>query len=267
MSYRNLLAEKNYKAYVEEKKKISEEEKQREQEFIDTYQKTNEKADQGIVDPFEVEDFKGDYPDGINMDEPFAYLRIPKLDKHMPIYLDATDKNLARGLGQIAGTSLPVGGVGNRSVIAGHRGWWGDTMFLYIHTLKPNDRIYIDKNGKTMTYEVASFEVIDPSQWQKLLPVGGEDMITLLTCEPFAPPRPFRLLVNAKRLASEMEVVEESPYILETPAKIELIEEDQDKDKTNTTTRRVNLALYAITFILILGLVFTLGKFIKYLLS
>ena len=129
----------------------------------------------------------------------FAYLSIPKLDKYLPLYLDATLEHISKGVAQVAGTAIPVGGKGTRSAIAGHRGWWGDTMFLYVDELESGDYIYIERANETMRYVVSDKEIIGPYDWAKLAPRGDLDMITLLTCSPFLPPRPDRLLVNAVR--------------------------------------------------------------------
>ncbi|WP_306489455.1 sortase, partial [Anaerococcus octavius] len=67
---------------------------------------------------------------------PFAYLSIPKLDKHLPLYLDASLDHISTGVAQVDGTSIPIGGAGTRSVIAGHRGWWTDTMFFMLTNYK-----------------------------------------------------------------------------------------------------------------------------------
>nr|WP_296112282.1 class C sortase [uncultured Anaerococcus sp.] len=104
-----------------------------------------------------------------------------------------------RGVAQVAGTAIPIGGKGTRSAIAGHRGWWGDTMFLCADELESGDYIYIERAEETMRYVVSDKEIIGPYDWAKLAPRGDLDMITLLTCSPFLPPRPDRLLVNAIR--------------------------------------------------------------------
>lgn len=261
MTYRELSSNSKYEEFLAEEEKSSPSEKKKVDTFIDDYEEENQNSEQGIIDPFDTENFEGDYPPGIDLNEPFAYLNIPKLNAKKPIYLDATNYHMSIGVAQIAGTSLPVGGIGKRSVIAGHRGWWGDVMFLYVHTLEKGDPIYIERNGDKMTYLVDNFEVIDPSEWEKLLPVKGEDMITLLTCEPFYPPRPYRLLVNCKRLESELAT---NTGEKETDKKDASQAEDQEQ---NSTMKKVSLGLYLITLGLIVALVVTLVKFIRYLLG
>lgn len=256
MSYRQFSAEKSYKEFVENESNTTDSQRQITATFIEEYEKNNENASSAIVDPFDAGDYEGSYPDNIDMTKPFAYLRIPRLDMYKPIYLDATYYHMSVGVAQVAGTSLPVGGVGKRSVIAGHRDWWGDVMFLYIHTLEKGDSVYIERDGKSLRYEVDNFQIIDPSEWEKLLPVKNEDMITLLTCEPFYPPRPYRLLVNCKR--------KELPEKDTISSDVEIKE---DNIHANSTIRKVNTGIYLITIGLVVALVFTIVKFIRYLMG
>ena len=163
------------------------------------YNEIIKNSDMTVQDPFTTEDYQNQYEIFTTTNTPFAYLSIPKLDKYLPIYLDATNEHISRGVAQVAGTAIPIGGPGTRSAIAGHRGWWGDTMFLYVDELEAGDYIYIERAKSTMRYIVTDKEVISPYDWDKLAPRGDLDMISLLTCSPFLPPRPDRLLVNAIR--------------------------------------------------------------------
>lgn len=196
MSYREIVANKRYAAF-----------KEREESLTDDLKKYNEdvtKGDANIIDPFSNEDYKGYYDiKGIDKEEVFAYLIIPKLDMKKPIYLDATYKHLDLGVAQVEGTSLPLGGKSTRSVIAGHRGWWGDLMFYNVEKLEAGDDIFIDGRSGLLKYKVTGQEIIDPSDWEKVLPIEGRDMVTLLTCHPKRPPRPKRLLINAERVVEK----------------------------------------------------------------
>lgn len=49
----------------------------------------------------------------------FATLEIPKLGLHIPILLDASDYTLSQGIGQVEGSSLPVGGLNSHTVLGG----------------------------------------------------------------------------------------------------------------------------------------------------
>lgn len=192
MSYREIMADKRYAAFREKDESLTDD--------LKKYNEDVTKGDTNIIDPFDNEDYDGYYNiKGIDKNEVFAYLIIPKLDMKKPIYLDATYKHLDLGLAQVEGTSLPLGGKSTRSVIAGHRGWWGDLMFYNVEKLEAGDDIFIDGRSGLLKYKVTGQEIIDPSDWEKVLPIENKDMVTLLTCHPKRPPRPKRLLINAER--------------------------------------------------------------------
>lgn len=210
MSYREIMADKNYASF---KAKDSQET----DDLID-YNKEVVKGKSNIIDPFDNEEYQGAHDiKGIDKDEVFAYLIIPKLDMKKPIYLDATYDHLDWGVAQVEGTSLPLGGMSTRSVIAGHRGWWGDLMFYNVDKLEVGDEILIDGRTGLLEYRVTGTDVISPSDWESILPVAGKDMVTLLTCHPKRPPRPKRLLINAERVeekkVSEEVLVEEKTEV------------------------------------------------------
>lgn len=238
MSYREIVADKKYAAF-----------KKKDESLTDDLKKYNEKVTKGdanIIDPFSNEDYKGYYDiKGIDKDQVFAYLIIPKLDMKKPIYLDATYKHLDLGVAQVEGTSLPLGGKSTRSVIAGHRGWWGDLMFYNVEKLEAGDDIFIDGRSGLLKYKVTGEEIIDPSEWEKVLPIDGKDMITLLTCHPKRPPRPKRLLINAER------VVEKKP-------------EPVEKVSEERQVSYLKYGIYGVTLIGWLAFIITFFKMIGY---
>lgn len=196
MSYREIIADKRYAAFRDKDGSVTDD--------LKKYNEDVTKGDTNIIDPFDNEDYDGYYDiKGIDKNEVFAYLIIPKLDMKKPIYLDATYKHLDLGLAQVEGTSLPLGGKSMRSVIAGHRGWWGDLMFYNVEKLEAGDDIFIDGRSGLLKYKVTGQEIIDPSDWEKVLPIENKDIVTLLTCHPKRPPRPKRLLINAERVVEK----------------------------------------------------------------
>ncbi|HEM4695756.1 class C sortase [Streptococcus suis] len=147
------------------------------------------------------------------MEGAIGYLSIPKIEIRQPIYVGATSEHLNDGVASVIGTALPIGGIGRRSVIAGHRSWYNDLRFFRLSELREGDKIFIEVGGRTLTYLVKNTEVIKATDWQKLLPVEGQDMVTLLTCDPLVPPFDYRLLVNAYR---ESDVIEEADEVSQT---------------------------------------------------
>lgn len=168
-------------------------------------QERSDKKGGSIVDPFDLEKFRTADPTGADRDTPFGYLVIPKLDVKNFLYLGADEQHLMEGVAQVEGTDLPIGGKSTRSVIAGHRGTHRvSMMFRWLDKLAPGDKIYLYTPEGKLTYAVTDQEIILPSQNEKLLPVPGKDMITLLTCDPF-PYNTHRLLVNAERVEEKKE--------------------------------------------------------------
>lgn len=244
----------DYKAFKADQEFL-EKEKQRpadqikeENENAEKYNEVVRNSDLSVIDPFTADEYQTNYVDFKNTDIPFAYLSIPKLDKNLPIYLDASNRHLAIGVAQIDGTSIPIGGKNTRSVIAGHRGYWGDTIFLYLDQLEAGDYVYVQRADRTMRYVVSDKEVIGPYDWNKLKPREDEDMLTLMTCSPFLPPRPNRLLVNCIRDEETKEIAEEFTL----PAKELPISQNENEkiDQTVSTTRIASLILAIITIIL-----------------
>lgn len=244
----------DYKAFKADQEFL-EKEKQRpadqikeENENAEKYNEVVRNSDLSVIDPFTADEYQTNYVDFKNTDIPFAYLLIPKLDKNLPIYLDASNHHLAIGVAQVDGTSIPIGGKNTRSVIAGHRGYWGDTIFLYLDQLEAGDYVYVQRADRTMRYVVSDKEVIGPYDWNKLKPREDEDMLTLLTCSPFLPPRPNRLLVNCIRDEETKEIAEE--FTLPTKELPISQNEEASVDKTVSTTRIITLILAIITIIL-----------------
>lgn len=231
--------EKIIKAQKEDEKFDQIEEKAKE------YNEIVKNSDISMVDPFAGENL-GSVNILNNQDDIFAYLVIPKININLPIYLDASYEHMAKGVGQVSGTSIPIGGESTRSVLAGHRGWWTDVFLLYVNDLVEGDKLYIKRGEKTLTYEVFSKEVISPYDWEKLKVIDKEDIVTLMTCTPY-PLSTYRLLVNAKRLEEKEELA-------------------QDEIQTTQISKNVKITNYLYVGFLIIDfllILFVISKIIK----
>ncbi|HEP1800771.1 class C sortase [Streptococcus suis] len=207
MSLHEFQTYRHYQSYQNRSTSFSAEQK----EAIDTYEEQISSGDIPTIDPF-AEKNSSDSNSVVvpNLEGGvIGYLSIPSIEIRQPIYIGATAQHLNDGVASVIGTDLPVGGIGRRSVIAGHRGWYTDLRFFRLSELKEGDRIFIEIGGTTLTYLVKNTEVIKATDWQKLLPVENQDMVTLLTCDPLVPPFDYRLLVNAYREPDVSEVVKE----------------------------------------------------------
>lgn len=252
-SINNFNAKKDYEDFLKNSSKIKVEDMEKRAKKYNEDIKNSKNA---MVDPFLDKNFDSQTILE-ERDEIFAYLSIPKLDKYLPIYLDASLDHIAMGVAQVSGTDIPIGGQSTRSVIAGHRDWWTDTMFLYVDDLIEGDKIFVERFGKKLEYEVYSKEVISPYDWDKLEPVEGEDILTLLTCHPFLPPRPDRLLVNARR-------VEEIPESYQNESD-ENISKNIENIEVSKKSKLVTNITYLVSALGILLFVFVFIRFIKYI--
>lgn len=131
--------------------------------------------------------------------EVFGVISIPKLDLELPLYLGATYQHMADGAAHLSQTSIPIGGMNTNSVIAGHRGWYGASYFRYITELEPGDEVIVTNLWGTLTYQVAEMQVIWPQEVDQILIQEGRDLITLLTCHPYASGGKQRYLVICER--------------------------------------------------------------------
>ena len=143
-------------------------------------------------------------------DEIFGVISIPKLDLEMPLYLGATDENMAKGAAVLSGTSIPIGGINTNAVIAGHRGWGGAAYFRYITELSIGNEIVITNLWERLRYRVVGTNIIEPHEIENILIQPGRDMVTLLTCHPYASGGKQRYLVYCQRIP-EYDIME-VPY-------------------------------------------------------
>lgn len=131
--------------------------------------------------------------------EVFGVIRIPAMDLEMPLYLGASDANMANGAAVLAQTSIPIGGESTNAVIAGHRGWNGYKYFMDIELLQLGDEVTITNLWETLTYEVVEIKIVSPDDVDAILIQSDKDMITLLTCHPPNTGGRYRYLVYCER--------------------------------------------------------------------
>lgn len=132
-------------------------------------------------------------------DEIFGVLSIPAIDLEMPIYLGATEQHMANGAAHLSQTSLPIGGMDTNCVIAGHRGYSGASYFRYLDKLHVGDTVSVTNFWETLTYRVSEIRIIDPSDVDEILIQPGRELLTLLTCHPYASGGRQRYVVYCER--------------------------------------------------------------------
>ena len=132
-------------------------------------------------------------------DEIIGVLEIPAMELTMPVYLGASDEHLAAGAAVLGNTSAPIGGDDTNCVIAGHRGWKGADYFRHIDRLQVGDTVTLTNLWKTLTYAVADIQIIQPHEADKIKIQQNRDLLTLITCHPYASGGKQRYVVYCER--------------------------------------------------------------------
>ena len=133
-------------------------------------------------------------------DEIIGVLEIPAMELTMPVYLGASDGHLAAGAAVLGNTSAPIGGDNTNCVIAGHRGWKGADYFRHIDRLQVGDTVQVTSLWETLTYTVADIQIIQPHEVEKIKIQPNRDLLTLLTCHPYASGGRQRYVVYCERV-------------------------------------------------------------------
>ena len=161
-------------------------------------EKVAAKTTKSIIGPEEESD--SEYESVLNFggNGIMGYIEIPKISAKLPIYHYSNAGVLEKGAGHIYGTSLPIGGENTHSVLTGHRGLASASMFSEINKLSEGDEFYIHVCGETLAYKVCNIQVVLPEETGTLTIEEGRDLVTLITCTPYAI-NSHRLLVTGER--------------------------------------------------------------------
>ena len=132
-------------------------------------------------------------------DEIIGVLEIPAMELTMLVYLGASDVHLAAGAAVLGNTSAPIGGNNTNCVIAGHRGWRGADYFRHIDRLEVGETVRLTNLWGTLTYTVADIQIIQPYEANKIKIQPNRDLLTLLTCHPYASGGKQRYVIYCER--------------------------------------------------------------------
>ena len=132
-------------------------------------------------------------------DEIIGVLEITAMELTMPVYLGASDVHLAAGAAVLGNTSAPIGDDNSNCVIAGHRGWRGADYFRYIDRLQVGDTVTLTNLWETLTYIVADIQIMQPHEVEKIKIQPNRDLLTLITCHPYASGGKQRYVVYCER--------------------------------------------------------------------
>jgi sortase A len=138
-----------------------------------------------------------------------GYVQVPKIGIKIPIFHTTGDEVLQIGAGHLEGSSLPVGGESTHAVISAHRGLPSASLFTDLDKMEIGDYFFLNVLDETLAYEVDQILVVEPDETDALAVTDGEDLVTLLTCTPYAV-NTQRLLVRGHRVEYTPELLEES---------------------------------------------------------
>ena len=145
-----------------------------------------------------------------------GFIEINSIDVRLPIYHGVDEGTLAKGIGHIEGTSLPVGAKtfddekgevmdpedGSHCVISGHRGLPSSRLFTDLDRMQVGDTFALNIYNNVLIYEVDQIRIVEPSDLSELQLVMGEDYCTMVTCTPYGI-NSHRLLVRGRRVSTQ----------------------------------------------------------------
>ena len=151
------------------------------------------------------------YLEILNVAGVMARLEIPRLSIDLPIFHTTQDDVINHGVGHLEGSSLPIGGENTHAVLASHSGIPNRRLFtplLYSHGgIEYGDIFVIRVFGRNLSYEVDQILTVTPGEVESLRVEENADLVTLVTCTPYAI-NSHRLLVRGVRIEySEEEIM------------------------------------------------------------
>ncbi|WEV65766.1 class C sortase [Bifidobacterium sp. ESL0764] len=118
-------------------------------------------------------------------DGAMGVVEIPRISVKLPIFHGTSDEVLAKGVGHLRGTSLPVGGKSTNAVLSGHRGLPTALLFTRLDRLRKGNVFFVSVLQQRMAYKIVAIHIIDPSDTHLYKVVPGKDLVTLMTCTPY----------------------------------------------------------------------------------
>jgi sortase A len=127
-----------------------------------------------------------------------ARVSIPSIHAELPIFHGTDEDTLAKGVGHLFGSGLPVGGIDTHSVLTAHSGFVNATLFDNLDKVAEGDLFSISVLDETLYYKVDQILAVLPEETDNLRKVEGKDYVTLVTCTPKGV-NSHRLLVRGER--------------------------------------------------------------------
>ena len=148
-----------------------------------------------------------DYMEILYVNGMMGQIEIPAINVHLPVFHTTTHATLLRGVGHLEHTSFPVGGETSHSVLTAHSGLASHKLFTDLEKLVIGELFFVRILGETFAYQVDQRRVVLPHEIEDIMLVPGEDLLTLITCTPYAI-NSHRLLVRGVRVPYEPGIIE-----------------------------------------------------------
>ncbi|KMK76167.1 class D sortase [Alkalihalobacillus pseudalcaliphilus] len=126
-------------------------------------------------------------------------LKIPKLEKDLPIISGTDEEELSRGVGHYKTTKLP--GQDDQILLSGHR----DSVFRGFGDLEIGDQFIVEMPYGTFVYEFYESEIVPADDTTVIRSTAPDEVLTLSTCYPFnfIGSAPDRYIIYAKPVVEE----------------------------------------------------------------
>lgn len=211
--YYRIEANNQILEFTENAKKLDNNEILRRIELAEAYNSVLDPS--RLADPYTEKEKEGiaEYARMLEVKEKIGFVEIPKIDTNLPIYAGTSNEVLNKGVGHLEGTSLPIGGKSTHTVLTAHRGLPSARLFRDLDKLEKGDIFYVHNIQTVLAYEVDQILTVDPSNFDPVLVVDGEDYATLLTCTPYMI-NSHRLLVRGHRVPYVAPVKEDSRALI-----------------------------------------------------
>lgn len=191
------------KVYNNNVSSLSEAEKEKYLKDAEAYNKslTETVSDAFIENTYE--NIKPDYESVLNFENgQICSIEIPKINVNLPVYHGTSEDVLTKGAVHSANTSFPIGGKNTHSVISAHTAYPGKVFFDDLTELKKGDFFYINVLDEKLTYKIYDINIVEPDDTSKLQIEYNKDLVTLVTCYPYAV-NSHRLLVTGERVVTD----------------------------------------------------------------
>ena len=154
-----------------------------------------------------------DYYEILNLRGVMGVIEIPKIDVSIPVFHGTGEEVLMRGVGHIPVTPFPIGQIDKHAVLTGHTGIPTSRLFTDLELVEIGDIFIVSVLNERMAYQVDDINIVLPNEVNSLRNVLGQDLVTLVTCTPYAI-NTHRLLVRGHRIPYVEDMEEEMEVII-----------------------------------------------------